>query len=55
MNPDLLTRIRSAAIGDGLAFTTPYGIRRLTYADATASGRALSFMRLKPIGRCYSI
>ena len=44
MNPELLAQIRAAAIGDGLAIKTPYGVRRLTYADVTASGRALGFM-----------
>jgi len=44
MNPELLAQIRAAAIGDGLAIKTPYGVRRLTYADVTASGRALGFL-----------
>src|ERR1700753_2142770 len=41
---DLAARIRDAIIGDGLALDGPYGPRRLTYADYTASGRALTFV-----------
>jgi selenocysteine lyase/cysteine desulfurase len=37
-------RIRASVIGDGQVLTGPYGPRRVTYADWTASGRALGFV-----------
>jgi selenocysteine lyase/cysteine desulfurase len=37
-------RIREAVIGDDRLVAGPYGPRRLTYADHTASGRALTFV-----------
>ncbi len=40
----LLELIRSAVIGDDEAFSGPFGVRRLTYADYTASGRSLTFI-----------
>jgi selenocysteine lyase/cysteine desulfurase len=40
----LLRRIRSAVIGDDQVMWGPYGPRRVTYADYTASGRALDFV-----------
>lgn len=46
--PDELTtlsaRIRADAIGDDQPIQTPYGWLRLTYADHTASGRALGIV-----------
>src|SRR3981081_3432631 len=41
---DLIDRIRSSVIGENEAVMGPFGPRRVTYADYTASGRALSFI-----------
>ena len=40
----LLRRIRESVIGDDQVMHGPYGPRRVTYADYTASGRALGFL-----------
>ena len=40
----LLRRIREAVIGDDQMMVGPFGARRVTYADYTASGRALDFL-----------
>lgn len=40
----LIETIRSAIIGDDQALDGPYGARRVTYADYTASGRSLGFI-----------
>jgi selenocysteine lyase/cysteine desulfurase len=40
----LLRRIREAVIGDDQVMPGPFGPRRVTYADYTASGRALGFV-----------
>ncbi len=39
-----MRRIRDAVIGDDQVLPGPYGPRRVTYADYTASGRALDFV-----------
>jgi selenocysteine lyase/cysteine desulfurase len=41
---DLVETVRSSVIGSDTAVLTPFGVRRVTYADYTASGRALSFI-----------
>ncbi len=40
----LLDRIRESVIGDDQVMPGPFGPRRVTYADYTASGRALGFI-----------
>lgn len=42
--PALLARIRDCVIGDDRLMDGPYGQKPVTYADYTASGRALSFI-----------
>jgi selenocysteine lyase/cysteine desulfurase len=45
LGPDaLVDLIRASVIGEDEAVAGPYGIRRVTYADYTASGRSLSFV-----------
>jgi selenocysteine lyase/cysteine desulfurase len=40
----LIERIRESVIGDDEAVLGPFGLRRVTYADYTASGRSLTFI-----------
>jgi selenocysteine lyase/cysteine desulfurase len=40
----LIERIRRSVIGDDAVLPGPFGPRRMVYADATASGRALGFV-----------
>ncbi|CRK56570.1 Cysteine desulfurase [Alloactinosynnema sp. L-07] len=42
--PVLLERIRRGLVGEGEILDGPYGPHRITYADYTASGRALDFV-----------
>ena len=41
---ELIELIRASVIGDDEAFAGPFGIRRVTYADYTASARSLTFV-----------
>jgi selenocysteine lyase/cysteine desulfurase len=40
----LIDRVRASVIGDDEAVLGPFGLRRVTYADYTASGRSLTFI-----------
>ena len=41
---NLIEYIRNSIIGDDRAIEGPFGVRRVTYADYTASGRSLHFI-----------
>jgi selenocysteine lyase/cysteine desulfurase len=41
---DLVETVREAVIGKDTAVETPFGLRRVTYADYTASGRSLAMI-----------
>ena len=41
---NLLETIRASVIGADNAIDSPFGLRRVTYADYTASGRSLEFI-----------
>ncbi len=41
---NLIEAIRAGVIGDDEAVVGPFGLRRVTYADYTASGRSLTFI-----------
>ncbi len=41
---NLVSRVRESVIGRDTAVSTPFGMRRVTYADYTASGRSVSFI-----------
>src|SRR3954468_18172697 len=43
-DPPLVQRVRDSVIGEDQVMHGPYGARRVTYADYTASGRALTFI-----------
>ena len=43
-DPSLFELIRTSVIGRGDVVDGPFGPRRVTYADYTASGRSLSFI-----------
>ena len=43
-DPRLIETIRASVIGEDEAIATPFGLRRVTYADYTASGRSLAFI-----------
>ena len=43
-DPPILKKIRESVIGDDQLMHGPFGPRRVTYADYTASGRALDFI-----------
>lgn len=38
---DIVADLRAGLIGEGIEFSTPFGVKKLVYADYTASGRAL--------------
>ena len=40
-SPDIIASLRAGLIGEGVQIDTPFGRKSLTYADYTASGRAL--------------
>ncbi len=40
----LVDAVRASVIGEDEAIATPFGLRRVTYADYTASGRSLAFI-----------
>ncbi len=41
---ELIEAVRAAVIGEDEAVAGPFGVRRVTYADYTASGRSLTFI-----------